>query len=197
MGKVNKGSPFEREMCKAFSMWWTKGERNDVFWRSAGSGGMAKTRSKQGGVAFGQYGDIQATDPIGQPLIDACTIELKRGYPKQYIGDMLDKSAKAAQQGYEKFIEQAIIDSKLAKSFSWLLIVRRDKRQALVTMPKRLYLALYGVGAFKPKPIPFYTMRIALRRNNKSVTKLTIYGTTLHEFMENTKPKHFKRILKG
>ena len=64
-----KGSQFERTVCKDLSLWWTKGKRDDVFWRTSGSGARAKTRSKTGEKTFGQYGDVQATDPIGQPLI--------------------------------------------------------------------------------------------------------------------------------
>lgn len=195
MGKSNKGSQFERELCKEFSLWWTKGKRNDVFWRTSGSGAMAKTRSKHGGFAFGQYGDIQATDPIGQPLIDVCTIELKRGYSGGSIADMIDKSDKAAQQGYEKFICQAINDSKLAGSMSWMLVVRRDKRKALVTIPMPLYVALRGVGAFKARPVTFYIMKLNLKGDNKVCKSVTVCGCVLSEFFENVKPISFSKIL--
>ena len=41
MPKAYKGSEFEREMCKCLSLWWTDSKRDDVFWRSAQSGGRA------------------------------------------------------------------------------------------------------------------------------------------------------------
>jgi len=41
-----KGSSFEREICTILSKWWTNNERDDVFWRTAGSGARATTRSK-------------------------------------------------------------------------------------------------------------------------------------------------------
>lgn len=140
---TSKGSDFERLICKKLSLWWTNGERDDVFWRSSGSGARAKTRSKKGMSTFGQYGDIQATDPIGQPLIDLVTIELKRGYNKTTIVDMLDKPGKAAVQQWELFFRQVDEDCRNAKSKGWLLIHRRDRREAMVTMPKRV-LSLLG-----------------------------------------------------
>jgi len=82
MARSSKGSQFEREVSKELSLWWSGGTRLDIFWRTPGSGAMAKTRSKTGGSALGQHGDIQATDPIGQPMIDVCSIELKKGYFK-------------------------------------------------------------------------------------------------------------------
>lgn len=133
MTKSQKGSQFERNTCRQLSLWWTNGERDDVFWRSAGSGAMAKTRSKSGKGTFGQYGDVQATDPVGQPLLDAFTIELKRGYNRFTIQDLLDKSGKAQQQ-YEKFFEQVMQDAENAGTDNWLLIVKRDRRDALVFM---------------------------------------------------------------
>ena len=140
-----KGSNFEREICKQLSLWWSKSKRDDIFWRTAGSGAMAKTRSKSNKKTFGQCGDIQATDPIGQPLINVCSIELKRGYSKDTFFNLIEKPKDAAEQTYEKFINQAIIDHKNAGSLTWLLIVKRDRKESLVFMPqkfKKLLLSL-------------------------------------------------------
>lgn len=139
MSKSNKGSAFERKICKQLSLWWTNGSRNDVFWRTAGSGAMAKTRSKKGGVAFGQYGDVQATDPCAQPFIDLFSIELKRGYSKDNLQNIIDKPKTAAKQTYEKFIEQAKKDAKNAGAYDWLLIIKRNRREPLVVSSLKIY----------------------------------------------------------
>jgi hypothetical protein len=136
---MGKGSNFEREICKQLSSWWTNNKRDDVFWRTAGSGAMAKIRSKRNKKTFGQCGDIQAIDPIGQPLIDLCSIELKRGYSRTTFADLLDKPESAKQQQYELFMEQAQTDAKNADCMFWLLITKRDRRDALITMPFQLY----------------------------------------------------------
>jgi hypothetical protein len=157
-----KGGGFEREMSKAFSSWWTKGERDDVFWRSSNSGGRATVRNRRRKTTFGQYGDMQATDPIGQPLIDLCTIEMKRGYRKSVPGDFLDKTEQNAQTGFEKFVIQARGDCEKAGSFSWLVISRRDRRQAMVAMPRPLWVALKDAGArlYQSRPLGQFTVKI-------------------------------------
>lgn len=133
-----KGSAFERKICKQLSLWWTNNEREDIFWRTGGSGGRATTRAKKNKTTHGQYGDICATDPIGEPLIKTLTIEIKRGYSKFSIADLFDKSPSMKKQCYELFIEQAIQSHKDAKSYSWLLIVCRDRRLPLVFMTMEL-----------------------------------------------------------
>ena len=69
MAAKGKGSSYEREICRLLSLWWTEGVSDDYFWRTAGSGAMAKTRSKVGKKTHGHYGDIQAVHPDGEPLI--------------------------------------------------------------------------------------------------------------------------------
>ena len=73
-----KGSAFEREIAKLLSLWWSDCERDDIFWRTQTSGARATSRKRRGQDTFGQYGDIQACDPVGQPLLDCCIIEIKR-----------------------------------------------------------------------------------------------------------------------
>ena len=181
MGKSAKGSDFERTICKQLSLWWTGGERNDVFWRTAGSGAMAKTRSKSSQTAFGQYGDIQATDPVGQPLMDVFTIELKRGYSKYTFQDLLDKPKKAAVQEYEKFINQATQDHKNAKSKYWMLIVRRDRREPLVCVPFAFY-SLLRVQFLKH---PYIKLR---------VKEKSLYITPFNSFLECVTPDNIRDL---
>ena len=183
MTKSKKGSSFEREICKKLSLWWTEGERDDVFWRTAGSGAMAKVRSKSRKTTFGQYGDIQATDPIGQPLINLCSIELKRGYSKTTFADIIDKPEKAKPQQYELFIEQASTDAKNAKSPYWLLITKRDRREALVTMPWNLY------RNFKP-------LFKNLKRNSCKLYygDCLVFIVTLEDFLSKIHPNDIREL---
>ena len=157
-----KGSNFERDICKLLSEWWTGGKRDDVFWRTAGSGARATARAKSHQKTFGQYGDVQATDPIGQPLIDLCTIELKRGYSKSTFADLIEDSqtANAKPCMHAKFIEQAKGDSKKAGTPWWLLIVKRDRRKPIVIYPPRLFSSTWSgldkCRIFRKKKIHIY-----------------------------------------
>ena len=186
-----KGSSFEREICKLLSLWWTEDKRDDVFWRTAGSGAMAKTRSKIGKKTFGQCGDVQATDPIGQPLIDICSIELKRGYSGSTSSQLIDKPDGASEQQYEKFIEQAIEDCKNSNARTWLLIIKRDRRKTLIFMPNHFYMDLKEYSMLK-SVWPLVMFRCIF----KNKTKHIIYGTTLEKFLKYVTPKHIKKIRK-
>jgi hypothetical protein len=72
-----KGAGFEREVCKALSQWMSGGQRKDLFWRSAMSGGRATLGFRKGEKHITQGGDISAIDPMGAPLTDRYCIELK------------------------------------------------------------------------------------------------------------------------
>ena len=159
-----KGSEFEREFCKDLSLWWTYGEREDIFWRSSNSGGRATVRAARGKTTSGQYGDVAAIDVSGNPLLELVTIELKRGYSKHTIQDVFDRKPKSAIQQWEKWYEQTVISANNAKSISWLLITRRDQRDSLVYMPSKFYesLCLSGSFAVEPSPILQFTTRIRL-----------------------------------
>jgi hypothetical protein len=139
--KSGKGSAFERDICKELSLWWSEGETDDVFWRTSGSGARATSRSRVGKSTFGQYGDIQATDPDGQPFLNWVTIELKRGYGKWSILDCVDKREGAAVQEVEKFIEQAETQCREAGTRWPVLIFRRDRRKPIIVLPRSLYEA--------------------------------------------------------
>lgn len=77
--KGKKGPAFERKMCRELSRWATDGERADVFWRSAMSGGRATVaaRANRGAAYDRQAGDVSATHPAGHPLLDVFVVELK------------------------------------------------------------------------------------------------------------------------
>ena len=189
-GKKGKGSKFEREVCKTLSLWWTKGKTDDVFWRTAGSGARAKVRSKTKRATFGQHGDIQATDPIGQPLIDLISIELKRGYSSNTFADLVEprQHHKPKPDAYELFIRQAMQDAKNAKTPFWMLIIKRDRREASVFIPLSLYNELTDHMSFRKLP----KMRMRVRFTNKKIH--TIFGTTLSNFLSQVTPKIIRDI---
>jgi len=166
-----KGSAFEREFCKDLSLWWTFGEREDVFWRSSNSGGRATVRASAGKTTVGQHGDVAATDEIGIPLLNLVTIELKRGYSKSTVQDVFDKKPHAAQQQWEKFYEQTVQSSLNAGSYSWLMVHRRDQRDPLVFMPSSFYNLLNNGNCFsiEPAPIATFTAPIRLSKEESSI----------------------------
>lgn len=136
-----KGNAFERDICRELSLWWTADldePRDDIFWKTSNSGGRATARTKSSKKTHGQYGDVCAIDPIGQPLVSLLTLELKSGYSRFTFADLIDKPAHAKQQQYEVWFEKAQKDSEASGSAGWLLITRRDRRVPLVFMTSRV-----------------------------------------------------------
>jgi hypothetical protein len=188
--KALKGSRFERWFCKELSLWWTENARDDVFWRTAGSGGRATNRGKKGHKTAGAYGDIAATDSCGEPLLRFFTFELKRGYQKDTVHDLLDRPEKAALQTYEKWILQAEESAKLAGSKGWAIITCRDRREPMILFPYSLWAESVKSGAFDG----VFEDRCAVTLSIKSEWKHLLL-LRLREFLAVVKPRHIKRAL--
>ncbi len=137
-----KGNAYERKICEILSLWWSEGKNDSLFWRTSNSGGRATTRAKKNKKTFNAHSDIAATDPSAQPLIDFITFELKKGYNRFTIQDLLDKPQKAAEQKYEEWFRKARESAKLAGTPHWMVIVQRDRREALAFFSSYLEKAL-------------------------------------------------------
>ena len=190
-----KGSKFERDICKQLSLWWTGDKRDDVFWRTTTSGARATTRRKKGQGTKNQYGDVQATDPIGQPLIDLCTIEIKKGYSKSSYFDLIDRLPNETKQPYKKFIQQAIAQHYEAGTEWWLLITKKDYKETLIAMPIALKKQL-GTFAKMSSCVPSVRFVFNLKESKgKSSIRERIFVTTLSEFFRVVSSRHIKYLL--
>lgn len=194
-GSSGKGGDYERDICRTLSLWWTGQARDDVFWRSSGSGARAKIRGRAGRDTMGQHGDVAATDPIGAPLIDIFTIEIKRGYSEHTIQDILDRQEKGGMQEYENFFAQTVESYQQAGSYAWLLITRRDRRVPLVWWPMFVTAELRKVGAFLDRPIPIVSITTPVRNKQvQSEAQIGAHGTHLSVFLEAVKPEHILEL---
>lgn len=91
MGK-NKGSSFEREVCIMLSRWISGGSQDDIFWRSAMSGGRATVAHKRGGKRLSsQVGDISCIHPAGNRFGSAFGCECKHYADLEYKGILTRK----------------------------------------------------------------------------------------------------------
>ncbi len=182
-----KGFGYERELCRKLSLWWSTGlgigPRDDLFWRTAGSGGRATNRGKAGKTTAGQYGDICATDPLGQPLIDVIAIEAKRGYPRATIHDLLDCSDTAREQEYEKWIRKAEVCRAASGAILWVIIHRRDRHRAMVSYPMLLSgdLGWRRLDKFVP-------------RATLLIEGLALITMGLDDFLDGIDPKHLCEV---
>lgn len=191
-----KGGDYERELCRKISLWWSKGIRDDLFWRTAGSGGRATSRGKKGKTTANHCGDICSTDSSSEPLIRLVTIESKRGYSRSTIADLLDSPENSALQKYEEWFEQAETSRKNSDSYSWLLIVKRDRRNPIVFMPfLEMYQELLGIGVDLGTCLPLLKINVNLRDSQKNTEPELIIGMRLEDFLSRTEPSQILSLL--
>lgn len=181
-----KGSSYEREVCRQLGKWWSGGIRDDIFWRTSGSGARATVRSAKGQKTSGQYGDVSAIDSIGEPLLQVFSIELKRGYSANSFGDMFDFPAKAKKQKWEVFYRQAKASAEASGARYWMLIWRRDRRRALVFVPLEVMMEVSGSFS-----CPHITAAVPLYGDKM----VEVFCCAFEDFLNNTTPKQIKSLL--
>ena len=183
MNNKAKGSSFERLICKRLSLWWTNGETDSVFWRTSNSGGRATVRGRKGKKTSNQHGDICAIDPIGEPFLNMFAVELKKGYSKHTIADLLDKPEKAADQEYEKWIKQAIASQVGSGSRYWMIIVQRTRRIPLVFVPYKFCAEICGEDTTMEGTTPSLVIDVQMKN-----VKQVVIGMSLESFLGRVKP---------
>lgn len=193
-----KGSDFERTICKQLSLWWSSGKRDDIFWRTAGSGARATTRRKQGRATANSSGDIAALDMEGKPLVECITFELKRGYSRTSFADALDAPKRTKIQEWQGFIEQAYLSHRNEKSRYWALITRRNKREALICFPSPLLVDLRNDKCFETMPIPCGILWVDMSRSKEaSVPRmLKVAVCKLEAFLHGVSPQAITKLVR-
>lgn len=134
-----KGSAFEREICKNLSLWFSHGEREDLFHRTAGSGARSTRRAKRGKRTANSAGDIGYLDAAGKPLMEAITFELKCGYNNTDTTSLIDTASGRKPPQLLEFIKQAIESGNNAQSKYWAVIHKRNGKQTLIHFPLSLW----------------------------------------------------------
>lgn len=128
-GSKQKGADYERGICKALSLWVSGGEREDLYWRSAMSGGRATIGQRAGKDLAHQAGDITATHPWGHVLTDHFFVECKR-YQDLNFGAFLTKGKGPLAQFWSTAIVEAVKHDRVP-----MLIVRQDFGDTLMMVP--------------------------------------------------------------
>jgi hypothetical protein len=128
-GGKAKGASFERDVCKALSLWVSNGTQEDVYWRSAMSGGRSTVARAKGKRLAEQAGDITCIHRSGQSFADKFFMECKFYKDLQYTGLLTGKG------NLVKFWSEA---SKQAKHYGKLpfMIAKQNQQPATVCLSR-------------------------------------------------------------
>jgi hypothetical protein len=143
-GGKGKGSAFEREICKRLSLWVSHDKREDLYWRSAMSGGRATVGRKQGKDHAHHAGDISATHPDGHKLTNHWYIECKFYRDLQIESALLDSTGSLAKF-WKETCTQATAHHKLP-----MLIAKQNNTKILLAIPNAAAFNPYGSAIFRP-----------------------------------------------
>jgi hypothetical protein len=142
-GGQKKGSSFERQICKALSLWVTNGKRDDIFWRSSMSGGRATIHAKKGRM-HQVVGDICAVAPEGYKLTNQFCIECKHIKDLDIASFILNnrgvlaKCWKQACKQAQEYFRQPLLIAKENNRESLVICRPRGLHLYCMTEPKTL-----------------------------------------------------------
>jgi hypothetical protein len=129
-GSKQKGSAFERLVCKQLSLLISKGRRTDLFWRSAMSGGRATLELKKDVLNQTQAGDISSIDMDSGWLTRDYMIECKHYNDLQFTSGFLSGTGNL-YKFWTKLFKDAIARNKKP-----ILIAKQNNRPiVMLTSP--------------------------------------------------------------
>ncbi len=161
----NKGSSFEREVAIGLSKWVSLGEREDIFWRSATSGGRATTLRKKGESAVTQAGDLSAIHPLGAPFLDRFLVEMKFYRDLNYTGILTGT-------GYlVEFWNSTVTEANHYKKHP-MLIAKQNRK------PPVVFLQIRGLRV----------LRLHLEQSILAACQRGMYGFLLEDFLRLAQP---------
>lgn len=137
-----KGTEWERDCSRMLSLWCTGGERDDVIWRTSGSGSRHTARYKVGKDTYNQAGDLCATDPIAQFLFDFTLVECKRGYAKSRPSESinvlywLDRPVNTKPPLLLRWWDKAEVERLQAGRSRVIILFRRTGKRACIMMER-------------------------------------------------------------
>lgn len=152
-GGASKGSEFERKICVALSLWISHGERRDVFWRTAMSGGRATQQAKQGIKNLTQAGDVAAQDALGERLTGSFVIELKHVKNLYFMRSIVE-----GKGDLYKFWQKVALQAKSLDRFPMLIALQNHHKALMFTTVEGCNIveaspALMKIQSFGPVPV--------------------------------------------
>jgi hypothetical protein len=184
-----KGSAFERKVCKQLSLWVSYGKREDLFWRSAMSGGRATVGRKAGKDHAKHAGDITATSPEGHYLTDAWYVECKSYQDLNITGAMLS-GVGLLVKFWKETCDQATHYKRMP-----MLVAHQNQQPTIVLVPAANLLNPYGLALYSKAHLGRFTQMRCDVLDFEGMLKLPFEPReckTRHTFLQ---PGDLERIL--
>jgi hypothetical protein len=129
-GGKQKGSQFEREICRELSLWVSDDTHEDVFWRSAMSGGRSTVAAAKGKRLAAQAGDLSCIHPVGQNFASTFHVECKSYKDLNLLGLLSGRGHLV--EFWDETCQQASVYNK-----SPLLIAKQNRFPAMACLDDR------------------------------------------------------------
>lgn len=175
-----KGSAWERDVAKFFTLWASGKKKPYWFWRTPGSGAMATLSLENKELS----GDIHALHIDGCFLTDLFSIELKDGYPKGSFYKHLKSNKADSVRG---FWAQCCSDA-LRASKRPMLIWRKLNHNAVVGIENWLNDELCDV-------VDLFVLPSLMLRFNTDLPDVAFYD--MKKFFDVVKPITIKEVKNG
>ena len=133
MNSKNKGSSFERLISKKISLWYSNGEKDDLFYRTSNSGGRFTVRINKGKETSGQHGDVCSYSSESELFSKNILIECKH-YKDADLWSLFTESKGDNIFNWWKEAVKESVDSKTEP----MLVVRQNNRPILLLTSTRL-----------------------------------------------------------
>lgn len=184
--KSKKGGKYEKEVCKHLSLWWTDGNRDDIFYSTHGSGNRATIRAKQGLCTENMCGDVCASAEIGFAFTDYFMTEIKRGYTdKLSFIELVDKPDKKTLK-IKNWVRKAERQRKENFRRGLLVIIKRDYANPFCIIDTNSFFRLcsYSMTALGDKYLEF------------SIDRRKYFAITFSAFLKFLNPGDIREIKK-
>jgi hypothetical protein len=140
-GGKEKGARNERRLCRELSLLVSDGERDDLLWRSAMSGGRATVGRLRGKRRAAQAGDVSSIDHLSHWLVRDWYIEAKHYHDLQILRGFLFNSGRLHRfwrhtvKEAEHYLKRPMLIAKQDRQPELLIIPKGERLSKITRMP--------------------------------------------------------------
>lgn len=152
-----KGNKFESDIAKQLSLWISNNERDDLLFKTSGSGSRATHRMKNNQCTANSCGDLGYLDAVAEPYMKDYLFELKSGYTQKSkivkdkksgklvirktgrhfsLADLLDGWSRGAKPLLVEWLDKAKKEAEQHDKKNFVIIYSRDYKDSCIVFQK-------------------------------------------------------------